>query len=249
MFSKAKFKSADKIYFAFGLVFSSILLLLPFFRENLLFWSLPFIFLFLSREKLFFPLALFAFAPILILQTAKLLQIFTPLPFLHLLLPWLLLLPFLKKLPSIGSFQLDKLSFLLLKQMTAITLTALIFLVFWRMVYPQTWFLPKNPLLIWSLPLLALINAFLEEISFRGLVQSILFKKTGSFWIANLLQALWFGAMHYASGFPAGFVGFVLAGTYGAALGQIRFMTNSLGYCIIMHFLADLTIANLLIFT
>lgn len=247
----------NKKFLAFLMVFSAIFLLLPsLLRDHLSLWVIPLTLLFLSPNILLLPLALFALAPFMLCKIAATFHLTYNLPFLHLLLPMICLLPFLKfnlksknTLPTIGSWKLEKPSPQLLWQMASITLLSVAYLIFWRFTHLPAFTLPKTSTFIFFLPLLALINAFLEEVAFRGLILGALTKLTSSFWIANILQAVWFGAMHYQAGFPSGASGFFLSALYGAALGQIRVSTGSLGWCIIMHFFADLTIANLLSFT
>ncbi len=250
-------KNQNKKFLAFLMVFSATFLLLPsLLRDHLSLWVIPLALLFLKPDIQLLSLALFALAPFFLCKIASLFNLSYNFPFLHLLLPIICLLPFLKfnlkfknTFLNIGSWKLEKPSPQLFWQMASITILSLTYLIFWRFTHHPVLTVPKTSFFIFFLPLLALINAGLEEVAFRGLIQGALTKLTSSFWIANILQAIWFGAMHYQAGFPSGASGFFLSAIYGAALGQIRISTGSLSWCIIMHFFADLTIANLLIFT
>ncbi|WP_373488909.1 lysostaphin resistance A-like protein [Blastomonas sp.] len=86
----------------------------------------------------------------------------------------------------------------------------------------------------------ALLNATMEELIWRGGIQSWLGRHT-SIWLAILIQALSFGALHWA-GFPSGWSGVALAIIYGVILGWLRHATGGLSAPIVAHILADLTI-------
>jgi membrane protease YdiL (CAAX protease family) len=86
----------------------------------------------------------------------------------------------------------------------------------------------------------ALLNATMEELIWRGGIQSWLIEHT-SIWLAIVIQALSFGALHWA-GFPSGWSGVALATIYGAMLGWLRHRTGGLAAPIVAHILADLTI-------
>ncbi len=86
----------------------------------------------------------------------------------------------------------------------------------------------------------ALLNATMEELIWRGGIQSWLVEHT-SIRLAILVQALSFGALHWA-GFPSGWSGVALATIYGVMLGWLRHATGGLAAPIVAHILADLTI-------
>lgn len=86
----------------------------------------------------------------------------------------------------------------------------------------------------------ALLNATMEELIWRGAIQSWLIRHTG-IWLAILMQALSFGALHWA-GFPSGWSGVALATIYGGMLGWLRHATGGLVAPIVAHILADVTI-------
>ncbi len=86
----------------------------------------------------------------------------------------------------------------------------------------------------------ALLNATMEELIWRGGIQSWLVEHT-SLRLAILIQALSFGALHWA-GFPSGWPGVALATIYGGMLGWLRHATGGLAAPIVAHILADVTI-------
>lgn len=86
----------------------------------------------------------------------------------------------------------------------------------------------------------ALLNATMEELIWRGAIQSWLVGHT-SIRLAILIQALSFGAVHWA-GFPSGWSGVALATIYGVMLGWLRHATCGLAAPIVAHILADVTI-------
>ncbi|MFA5250232.1 MAG: type II CAAX endopeptidase family protein [Parachlamydiales bacterium] len=211
-------------------------------------WLLPLFPLLSKQRSQLWPLALFALMPTVLDQTAILFNSTYSYPFLHLFLPLVALWPFWKKLPPVGSFKLKKPAFQDLVLMLGITLASLFGLYLWQQQNSYSWQLSGSFRLLPRLvPLLALVNGFLEELSFRGVIQGLLNRLAGVFWLANGLQALWFGAMHFQNGFPSGWSGFGLCTAYALALGYVRKKTGSLAYCIIMHFAADLLVFYFLV--
>ena len=86
----------------------------------------------------------------------------------------------------------------------------------------------------------ALLNATMEELIWRGAIQSWLAGHT-NIRLAIAVQGVSFGALHWA-GFPSGWSGVVLATLYGVMLGWLRHATGGLAAPIVAHILADLTI-------
>lgn len=87
----------------------------------------------------------------------------------------------------------------------------------------------------------ALVNATLEELVWRGVLQDrlgVLFGAGG----AIALQAASFG-LHHLHGVPRGAVGVLLAGTWAAMLGLLRRRSGGLLAPILAHVVADATIA------
>jgi membrane protease YdiL (CAAX protease family) len=131
-----------------------------------------------------------------------------------------------------------------------ISATAGICLYAWtRIVDPD---LTKYRALVPALPLLglvaaggafAIINAVMEEFIWRGVLQGWLTTFVGK-WPAVAVQAASFGAFHYL-GFPSGFAGAVLAGTYGVLLGLLALRSAGLLAAIVAHVTADLVIFSI----
>ncbi len=91
----------------------------------------------------------------------------------------------------------------------------------------------------------ACMNAMLEEIVCRGVLQDALTIRFGvkhAWW----LQGLVFGSLH-GSGVPQGLIGVVLASFYGMALGWIRQHSKGIGLCCVVHICTDAAIFALLV--
>ena len=91
-----------------------------------------------------------------------------------------------------------------------------------------------------------LVNAFCEELIWRGVIQSrltaLLSERDAIF-----LQALSFGAQH-VHGFPRGAVGVILAAGWAIGLGMLRRRAGGLLASVLAHIVADATIAAIIIF-
>ena len=96
-------------------------------------------------------------------------------------------------------------------------------------------------------PAFALLNAMAEEAVYRGLVQESLTRAFRHPALILFLQASAFAAVHYASGFPNGVVGYFMVLIYGSMLGYLRMRTNGILAPFIAHVIADTAIAMLLI--
>jgi membrane protease YdiL (CAAX protease family) len=86
----------------------------------------------------------------------------------------------------------------------------------------------------------SLLNALLEKLGFRGVLQDALesqFRPT----TALLIQAVIFGFAHY-QGYPMGGWGVVLAAIYGLMLGWLRNWVRGLAAPVLVHVFADATI-------
>jgi membrane protease YdiL (CAAX protease family) len=88
--------------------------------------------------------------------------------------------------------------------------------------------------------LFAVLNASLEEMIFRGVLQTALAAQVGAGW-AVLVQAAAFGVGH-GSGYPPGNRGMALAGIYGVMLGVLRQRAGGLLAPWIAHVCADAVI-------
>ena len=91
----------------------------------------------------------------------------------------------------------------------------------------------------------SIVNATLEELAFRGVLQSSLAEATGSMPVAIVLQAVAFGVAHL-HGVPNGWLGVAMAGTWALVLGWVRVRSRGLVTPILGHIVADLVIFALL---
>ncbi len=128
-----------------------------------------------------------------------------------------------------------------------ISILATIALVIWAELFqpnlePFRAMVPRGNMLVLTAAALgfALLNATMEELIWRGGIQSWLVEHS-SIRLAIFIQALSFGALHWA-GFPSGWAGVALAMIYGVMLGWLRHATGGLAAPIVAHILADVTI-------
>jgi membrane protease YdiL (CAAX protease family) len=89
----------------------------------------------------------------------------------------------------------------------------------------------------------AVVNAFQEEVMFRGIFMDALQSQIGTL-AAILAQALFFGLLH-REGYPPGPVGMFLATLFGVMQGWLRVASQGLLMPIIVHIGADATIFTL----
>lgn len=87
----------------------------------------------------------------------------------------------------------------------------------------------------------SIINAFIEEILYRGIIWHLLLKQQLNLTWVLFIQAILFGLLHH-TGFPGGLIGMIMSGGYAVLLGLLRAMTKSLFIPIMTHIFADLTI-------
>lgn len=92
------------------------------------------------------------------------------------------------------------------------------------------------------IPCFSALNALVEEIVFRGVLQHALAEVFGSRHGVVWLQAAAFAAFHFAEGFPNGWTGYAMTLLYGSALGYLKGWAEGLLAPWICHLLADLTI-------
>lgn len=90
----------------------------------------------------------------------------------------------------------------------------------------------------------AIVNAVLEEIVWRGIMQSWLAKVLAPL-AAIVIQAVLFGVSHY-HGVPSGWTGVALATGYALLLGALRWKSGGLLAPILAHIAADLAIFAIL---
>jgi uncharacterized protein len=93
----------------------------------------------------------------------------------------------------------------------------------------------------------AVVNAVLEEVVFRGVLYDAVASQWG--WPAAVAAtALAFGAVH-VTGYPPGWLGSALAAVYGVMVGLLRWYTRGLALPVVAHVCADATICGILIGT
>lgn len=121
----------------------------------------------------------------------------------------------------------------------------------------HAWFRPDVTELAARLPIAAfgnlflavmffsIVNAALEEFIFRGILWSAIADEWNGR-VALVVTAILFGIGH-RHGYPPGYLGAVLAGIYGIALGILRWWTGGLALAIGCHICADATIMGLMI--
>lgn len=102
--------------------------------------------------------------------------------------------------------------------------------------YPL-WFI-----LVVGIPFFALVNAFAEEVVYRGVLQEALIQVFPQMPVVLVLQTSAFAAFHFAMGFPNGWVGYGMVFVWGLMLGYLRIRTGGMLIPYITHVIADLTI-------
>ncbi|EDY18248.1 Abortive infection protein [Chthoniobacter flavus Ellin428] len=99
--------------------------------------------------------------------------------------------------------------------------------------------LPGDEIIIAGI-VFAILNAFLEELIFRGILFTAIESQVSTPMTVIVTAALFgYGHMH---GYPPGPLGAVLAGIYGLMLGWLRVFTAGLGLPVLAHIVADATI-------
>lgn len=91
----------------------------------------------------------------------------------------------------------------------------------------------------------AILNATLEEVIWRGLLQHSLTAAWGAR-AAIVIQGVSFGLQH-AHGFPRGVLGVLMAAAWGVMLGVLRRHSQGLAAPILAHVVADATIAAIVL--
>jgi len=105
---------------------------------------------------------------------------------------------------------------------------------------------PKWVVWCFVVPIFALVNAFSEEVVYRGVVQSTAQKVFPSVWMALLIQSSLFAGVHFVSGFPNGLLGYAMVFVYGLMLGFLKIRTGGMLAPFLAHVIADLTIGYFL---
>ncbi len=107
---------------------------------------------------------------------------------------------------------------------------------------------PNWAIVVVGIPALALVNAFAEEVVYRGVLQEALHHVIGSAICVVTLQASAFAAAHVLLGFPNGRLGYLMVFVYGTMLGYLRVRSKGMLAPYLTHVLADLTIGYFLCF-
>ena len=81
---------------------------------------------------------------------------------------------------------------------------------------------PKLLLLTIGVPFFACLNAFAEEVIYRGVLQEAALKSGFAPSASIVLQGMAFASIHFAAGFPNGWMGYVMTLVYGTTLGVLR---------------------------
>ncbi len=103
-------------------------------------------------------------------------------------------------------------------------------------------------LLFGLVPVFALVNAAVEEIVYRGVLQEGLEESWGStIWVMLVLQASAFAAAHYGAGFPNGKIGYLMVFVYAMMLGWLRRRSGGILAPYVAHVVADAVIGITLV--
>jgi membrane protease YdiL (CAAX protease family) len=98
---------------------------------------------------------------------------------------------------------------------------------------------------LWVLPLaglgFVLANPTVEEVLFRGALQTMITDGTGSPAVGIGIQGVAFGSIHL-NGVPGGWLGMLMAGGWGVMLGIVRHRTDSIRLAWVVHVLANVAI-------
>jgi membrane protease YdiL (CAAX protease family) len=167
-----------------------------------------------------------------------------------------IILPFSRTRPTLAwakAGMIDKISFLLLFVTGMLSTGALIVWALWtdnlgigaQMVEGFSQY-PKWLILVFGIPLFAIVNAFAEEVVYRGVMQEALSRVFKQRSLVLILQASAFAAIHFAVGFPNGFLGYLMVFVYGFMLGYLRVRTNGMLAPYLAHVIADLAIGYFL---
>jgi len=97
--------------------------------------------------------------------------------------------------------------------------------------------------------LFSVINAFVSEAVFRGVVWQGIEECFPKALPIVLIQGLLYGVSHYWGALPNGWEGAILSGVFGLFLGMIRLFSGGLFFPMIAHLCADLTLLILVLHT
>lgn len=98
-------------------------------------------------------------------------------------------------------------------------------------------------MLLVGIPGFALLNAFAEEVVYRGVLQDALRRRfANGLPLLLAAQASAFAAAHYAAGFPNGKMGYLMTFAYALMLGYLRERSNGMLAPYVAHVAADFVI-------
>lgn len=98
------------------------------------------------------------------------------------------------------------------------------------------------------IPAFALVNSFVEEAIYRGVMQQALINVFNAKVFIIFLQASAFASAHVVYGFPNGKIGYLMVLVYGALLGYLRYRTKGILAPYVTHVTSDLVIGYFLYF-
>lgn len=216
-------------------------------------------YLYLHHFALFVPTLFFLLNAILVPVSLFTLSHFSlPIPQLYFLPSILIYLFIVLKIPKYRTEitwlkwgKIDKITTMLILSMGALTaLSLLLWAIFIKKDLSEfRAFIPQIPW--WQLGLYGLLfpvfNAIFEEFISRALLYDGFLRVFKSTTAVILSQALVFALWHY-QGFPGGVVGVMMVFVWSVFLGAIRFRSGGMIAPLIAHFLADLSIAVILLF-
>ncbi|MBD3289858.1 CPBP family intramembrane metalloprotease [candidate division KSB1 bacterium] len=106
---------------------------------------------------------------------------------------------------------------------------------------------PMWQMMLLAIPAFAVVNAFSEEVVYRGVLQNATAGVFESKILVLIFQSSAFAAAHFAFGFPNGFVGYIMVFFYGIMLGYLKIRSGGMLAPVLTHFFADLTIGYFMI--
>jgi membrane protease YdiL (CAAX protease family) len=155
---------------------------------------------------------------------------------------------------SVGWLKIGRLDGYALAAVAVITTVSCSGLVLWFVLFRPdvsdlAEFIPRWPpiYLLLAGAGFAILNALLEEVIWRGVMQDAFAVQFGPTW-AVLAQAVGFGVLH-AHGFPRGLAGMVMATIYGLMLGDLRRRVQGVAAPVIAHVGADTTIFAIVVWS
>lgn len=102
---------------------------------------------------------------------------------------------------------------------------------------------------MWAIPLagvgFSLVNPTVEEVLFRGALQTALTGTFGNAAAPIVVQSVAFGAIHL-NGVPGGPLGMAMAGLWGTVLGVVRHRSGSIRLAWMVHVLANATMFTII---